>query len=218
MNHTRIDRELWRVLATALFLCLSWTSLHAQSIQAIAGTLDVTATGAGFSRGITTGQILIPFVDSNGDSSATPIWFSPGDGSGGYVHCAVPSSFCSPADIASFSDILTYQGSGGDSPQGTFWDRSLIVSCMQGGGTVTKKTLQHTLNKTTGILTLRGTATVSGSIMDYSYDVFGLCDDTNLIASYMITGTANYTAQFILDTQSGRGDYIFQWMHISFTQ
>jgi len=90
---------------------------------------------------------------------------------------------------------------------------------MLGSGAVTKTTFQRKVDKTTGILTISGAATVSGTVLNYVYDpVLGICDQNNLIASYTISGTANYKAQFTPDTQSVTKAYIFQWMHISFNQ
>jgi hypothetical protein len=212
------NRQLRWMLAAILLLSLGSASLYAQSIQAVAGTLDVIAepNSGGESGGITTGQILVPFVSSDG-STVTTVWFSPGDGSGGYVNCAILGSGCTLNVITSITNVLTYLGAGGDSSSGAFWNApSVAVSCMEGGGTVTKTTFQHRLTK--GILTVRGTATVSGSILNYPSDPILGCDTTNLIATYTISGTANYTAQFTLDTQSGTGDYLFQWMHISFNK
>ena len=89
--------------------------------------------------------------------------------------------------------------------------------CMLGAGRVTKTSFKHKLDSGTGILIVKGTATVSGSILNYPYGDYG-CDLNNLIASYAISGKANYVAQFSLDTGPGLGNYIFQWMHISFNQ
>jgi hypothetical protein len=213
------NRKLRWLLAAILLLGLGSASLYAQSIQVIAGTLDVIGEpdGGGFSGGLTTGQLLIPFADNSG-STAGLVWFSPGDGSGGYVHCAVAS--CTPSQITAFTQVLSYDGSQGDSSSGSFWNSLYagVPTCMLGSGAVTKTTFQKKLDKSSGTLTVSGLATVSGTVLNYGNDPFGNCDQTNLIATYTISGTANYTAQFTPDPQSVNKAYTFQWMHISFNQ
>lgn len=212
----------WIVPTVVLLLSLGSARLYAQtSIQVMAGTLDVIGepNNGGFSGGLTTGQLLIPFTDSSG-STAGLVWFSPGDGSGGYVHCAVPEASCTPSEITAITQVLSYNGAGGDSSSGSFWNSLYLgtPTCMLGGGAVTKTMFQKKIDKTTGTLTISGLATVSGTVLNYANDPFGNCDQTNLIATYNLSGTGNYMAQFTPDPNSTTKAYIFQWMHISFNE